>query len=96
MNESPTSVKTHEEPQLFRSGAVVLSLQALCDYTDETIVWVCEARDPIDGKLRALWSTGPLPFHDADEHSRMAGREFTRLFKALTGPFSDPFSAIPG
>lgn len=80
-------VNTYTEQQLFPSGGLAITLQALIDHDEATVLYVVEARDVSIGKLIALWSTAPVGLdHDTRQRSQ-AVREFLGLVAEHSGPF---------
>lgn len=88
MGESPPNVNAVVEPTLFPLEAVAVSLHALTDAMDQTVVYVVESRDPISGKLVALWSSSPMPFGTEDRGMRQAFKEWSAQVWNATGPFA--------
>lgn len=81
-------VNSDVQPSLFPLPAAAVSLHALIDRVDETVVFVVEARDPVSGHLSALWSSAPVP---TDRHLKglhEAHKEFLRVMWDVTGPFA--------
>lgn len=76
------------QPSLFPLPAVAVSLHALCDSVGETVVFVVESRDPVEGSLCALWSSSPLPTDRYLKGLHEAHKEFLRQVWDVTGPFA--------
>ncbi len=76
------------EPPLFPYEAGAVSLLALVDRVDGSVVFVCEARNPTDGRLCALWSSAPLPLDRFITGMHEAHEEFLKMLWEATGPFA--------
>ena len=76
------------EPPLFRHDACAVSLQALVDHVSQTVVFVCEAREPATLRLCALWSSSPLPLDRFINGMHEAHEEFLKMLWEATGPFA--------
>lgn len=76
------------EPPLFPYEAGAVSLSALVDRVDQTVVFVVEARNPSDGRLCALWSSAPLPLDRFIKGLHEAHEEWLKLVWEATGPFA--------
>jgi len=87
MTISPATVNIPVEPVLFPGGALSISLEALLDPLDCTVLFVVKAFDVPTGKLVSLWSSAPVPFEDFSKEMQRAIREFRELVQEHTGPF---------
>ena len=87
MSYSREDVNTVISPSLFPGGALSITLEALLDPLDYTVLFVVRAYDVPSDKLIALWSSSPVGY---DNHSREVQRalnEFGELLRTHTGPF---------
>jgi len=75
-------------PPLFPYEACAVSLSALCDGVDKTVVFVAEARNPSDGRLCALWSSSPVPLDRHLEAMHEAHAAWLEMLWDATGPFA--------
>lgn len=82
------SVNSDVQPSLFPLPAVSVSLHALVDCVDQTVVFVVESRDPLAGTLCALWSTPPVPAENHLKRLHEAHKEFLEQVWNATGPFA--------
>lgn len=80
-------VNTPVEHQLFRSGGIAVTMQALIDHDDATVLYVVEARDVSAGKLLALYSTAPVGLDQDTKERQRALREYLALVESHSGPF---------
>lgn len=87
MTISPDPVNTWSQPAMFGPRAVAVSLLALIDPEDETVLFVCEAREAPGERLVALYSTSPVPMHEHLRKLSEAYKEFTAMLWDATGPF---------
>lgn len=87
MNDSRVPVNPPVEPPLFPGGALSLTLEALLDPEDHTVLFVVRGWDVGAGKLIALWSSSPVGYDDLDRTRRRALHEFASLLDTHTGPF---------
>ena len=87
MNSSDTVVNTFVEPSLFPGGALSITIEAMLDPEECTILFVVRAFDVGAGKLIALWSSAPAPFEDFGDIRERAWREFRILSDDHSGPF---------
>lgn len=85
---TPASGFTHVQPPLFRGGALALTLQALLDPDEETVLFVVAAEDVPSKKLVALWSSSPQPFEDFNGSLQEAFDELVKLLFEHSGPFA--------
>lgn len=81
-------VKAWVEQPLFKYEACSVSLHALVDGVDQTVVFVAESRNPSDGKLCALWSTSPLPLDRFLDGMHEAHAHWLEQVWDATGPFA--------
>jgi hypothetical protein len=87
MNEPDQIVNPYVEPALFPGGALSITIEAMLDPDEATVLFVVRAFDVGAGKLIALWSSSPAPFEDSDRERRRALREFGALCDQHSGPF---------
>jgi hypothetical protein len=87
VNDPAGSVNGWTEPQLFPHGGLAITAEALVDTDDATVLFVCSARDVVQGKLLHLWSSSPRPFEDYERALRDGLREFSEQVRNHTGPF---------
>lgn len=90
MSDQRDLVNTWTEPQLFPSGGIAVTLECLIDRDEETVLFVCTARDVSAGKLLALWSSAPVGIDNYDREKRRAYREYHDQVENHTGPFPQP------
>ena len=76
------------QPSMFPLSSVAVSLHALVDNLDQTVVFVVESRDPLEGSLCALWSSAPVPSENHLKGLHTAHKEFLRQVWDVTGPFA--------
>jgi len=76
------------EPALFPHAAVAVVLQALVDNLEHTVVFVVEAREPVTGRLTALWSSAPIALGDEDTALREAANQWRKVLWDNSGPFA--------
>lgn len=88
MRDPWTSVNTSPQPSLFRLTASAVTLQALIDRAEGTVVLAVQTIDPISGELNALWSTGPIRIDDYEDAACAADREFFSQLWDAAGPFA--------
>lgn len=87
MNVAGSEVNTPVEPAIFPGGALSITIEALLDPDDCTILFVVRAFDVPAGKLIALWSSSPVGFDGFGREQRRALTEFNELVELHTGPF---------
>lgn len=87
MSTERESVNPPVEPTLFPGGALSITLEALLDPLDGTVLFYVRAFDVGASRLIALWSSSPQPFEDFAIVERRAVREFTNLTRDHSGPF---------
>jgi hypothetical protein len=80
-------VKDGVQPPLFALPAVAVTLQALYDRDNGTVVFAVQAMDPINDQLIALWSSAPVPEERYLRALHEAHREFLELMWDQLGPF---------
>lgn len=88
MNYSRADVNVPVEPTLFPGGALSITLEALLDPEDHTVLFVVRGWDVGADKMIALWSSSPQPFENYTQASRRAHTEFSTLVEAHSGPFA--------
>lgn len=76
------------EPALFPHAAVAVRLEALVDNLEHTVVFVVEAREPVTGRLTALWSSAPVTTSDFEATMREAASSWRKTLWDNTGPFA--------
>lgn len=87
MNDSSAHVNPPVEPTLFPGGALSITVEAMLDPQEFTVLFVVRAFDVGAGKLVALWSSAPTGFDDYGMVQRRALNEFTKLVEHHSGPF---------
>lgn len=87
MNVHASDVNPPVEPTLFPGGALSLTIEALLDPEDCTVLFIVRGWDVGAGKLIALWSSSPKSFDDYELDRRRAWKEFYDLLTEHTGPF---------
>lgn len=87
MNFPASEVNPPVEPPLFPGGALSITIEAMLDPEDCTVLFVVRAWDVGAGKLIALWSSSPRSFDDLERERKRALREFSTLLETHTGPF---------
>jgi hypothetical protein len=87
MNDQDTQVNPPVEPTLFDGGALSITLEALLDPDDHTVVFIVRAFDVPVGKLIALWSSAPVSYDDYHRARDRALREWRDLVHQHSGPF---------
>ncbi len=87
MNESNFPVNPQVEPTLFPGGALSITLEAMLDPEDHTVLFCVRAFDVGAGKLIALWSSSPVGYENYYGVQLRALSEFRALVAQHTGPF---------
>lgn len=87
MTDPQSEVNTPVQPALFPGGAIAITLEALLDPSDHTVIFVCRAWDVPTDKLIALWSSAPVDYGYHDTARDRALREFRIVLDQHTGPF---------
>lgn len=87
MKTDTANVNPHVEPVLFPGGALSITVEALLDPHDCTVVFVVRAYDVGSDKLIALWSSSPQGFDDYERYHKQALQEFSKLLHEHSGPF---------
>lgn len=87
MNETTANVNPPVEPVLFPGGAICVTLEAMLDPEEGTVLFCMRAMDVGVGKLIALWSSAPVPFEDYGRTQWQALKEFGDVVKDHSGPF---------
>jgi hypothetical protein len=80
-------VNPQVEPVLFPGGALSITVEALLDPEDHTVLFVVRAFDVPAGKLIALASSSPRSFDDYQRSLRESLHHFQTLVDEHTGPF---------
>lgn len=76
------------QPPLLPLEAYAVSLQALVDHQTQDVLFVVETVDPIENRLVALWSTGPVPLDRYLKTMHKAHKEFLKQLWDSAGPFA--------
>lgn len=79
---------TQVEPSMFPGGALVVTLEALLDPLEQTVLFVVSARDVSAQKLRHLWSTAPRGWDMLEAPMAEAVGELRRVVRENSGPFT--------
>lgn len=84
----PNDLVNHDvQPSLFPGGALSITLEALIDPQDQTVLFVVRGYSVVDDKLIALWSSAPVGFEDFARLARQGQVEWSSLLDEHTGPF---------
>jgi hypothetical protein len=75
------------QPPLFRLPAVAVTLQALVDLEEHSVVFGVQTVDPISDRLVALWSSAPTDLDRYLTTLHEAHKEFLRELHDATSPF---------
>jgi hypothetical protein len=81
-------VKDGVQPPLFHLPAAAVTLQALVDHDNGTVVFAVQTVDPISDHLIALWSSSPVPVERYLKALHEAHREFLEQTWEACGPFA--------
>lgn len=81
-------VKTVPQPPLFRVPALAVTLQALIDHEDGSMVFGVQTVDPISDTLQHLWVSSPVPVDRYLKAMHEAHREFLEQLYEASGPFA--------
>lgn len=84
-----SNVKDGVQPPLFSLPAQAVTLQALVDNDNGTVVFAVQAVDPINDHLIALWSSAPVPVERYLKALHEAHKEFLNLVWDACGPFAE-------
>ena len=82
-------VKDGVQPPLFHLPASAVTLQALVDTDNHSLVFGVQTVDPISDHLVALWTSAPVPLDRYLKMLHEAHREYLEQLWNATGPFSD-------
>lgn len=82
------NVKSCPQPPLFGLPASAVTLQALVDQEDHSVVFGVQTVDPITDVLTGLWVSSPVDLDRYLKAEREAHSEFLRALWDACGPFS--------
>ena len=82
------TVNSVPQPPLFGLAASAVTLQALVDREEQSVVFGVQTVDPINDNLVALWVSDPVSADRYLKKLHMAHKEFLTQLWDATGPFA--------